>query len=223
MKKNIFFLILIVLLMVAFYVSGINSWMSIESLSFLVEKNFIIAASVYCGIFTVLSALNLPGSGPFTIIAGAVFGFTWGLILALLALSLGAVASMFIARRLFREWAEKKFGKLLTKVNAGMDEDGELYLFSLRILPGVPYFLVNPVMGLTHLSYTRFFVVSVFGMLPVVAVTVNAGSELGSLSEFSLMAMMTPQLIISFALMAIFPFFLKRLVNTVRNNRNPKN
>jgi uncharacterized membrane protein YdjX (TVP38/TMEM64 family) len=186
-----------------------ESVFSLHYLQELARSRFIFAAVLYMIALLTVAALNLPGSGPLSIGSGAIFGFAWGLALTGVGLIVGAVISMLMARSFLHEWAEKRFSKTLAKINRGVERDGDLYLFVLRLLPGVPYFIVNPVFGLTRMPLWRFTWVSVLGILPVTAVYVNAGAGIGRIEKLSFSEVLTPQVLLSFALLICFPLLVK--------------
>ena len=115
------------------------------------------------------------------------------------------------SRYLLRDWVQKKFGNKLTAVNQGVEKDGPFYLFSLRLIPVFPFFLINLLMGLTPISTIRFYLVSQLGMLPGTAVYLNAGTQLAQID--SLAGIVSPAVLLSFALLGIFPIIVKWIMN----------
>lgn len=183
----------------------------------LARSRFELAAILYLAALLTIAVLNLPGSGPLSIGAGAIFGLSWGLALAGFGLVLGALLSMLTARSFFHEWAERRFSRTLAKINRGVERDGDIYLFILRLVPGVPYFIVNPVFGLTRMPVWRYLWVSTLGILPVTAVYVNAGAGLGQIESLSFSQVLTPQILLSFALLICFPIMVKLTVRQWRS------
>ena len=165
--------------------------------------------ALYFALYVGVATLALPGAALLTLAGGAVFGFGWGLLLVSFASSLGATLSFWIARLLLREVVQVRFAKPLAEINAGVQRAGWLYLLSLRLIPVVPFFLINLTMGLTALRSWTFYWVSQLGMLVGTAVYVNAGIQLGHLH--SLVDVASPALLGSFALLGLFPQVVRRV------------
>lgn len=181
------------------------------------QQNFMFSAGLYFVAYVVMAALSVPGAAVMTLLGGAVFGLGWGLVLVSFASTLGATLAFLVSRLLLRDWVQRRFGPSLKTVNAGIERDGAFYLFTLRMVPVFPFFLINLVMGLTPLRTFTFFWVSQVGMLLGTAVYVNAGAELGQLSSLS--GLLSGSLILSFALLAALPWVGKMLINVMRRNR----
>lgn len=130
-------------------------------------------------LFTVLSALALPGCSVLALAAGLCMGWLAGTLLVVLASTVGATLSFLVARHLWRDRVRQRFGHRLAGIEAGMARDGAFYLFSLRVAPVIPYPLINPLMGLSAMPARQFFAVSLLGMLAGSAAYVYAGSALG--------------------------------------------
>jgi pyruvate/2-oxoglutarate dehydrogenase complex dihydrolipoamide dehydrogenase (E3) component/uncharacterized membrane protein YdjX (TVP38/TMEM64 family) len=181
------------------------------------RQNFTLSAGLYFITYVVMAALSVPGAAVMTLLGGAVFGLGWGLLLVSFASTLGATLAFLVSRLLLRDWVQQRFGASLKTVNAGIERDGAFYLFTLRMVPVFPFFLINLVMGLTPLRTVTFFWVSQVGMLLGTAVYVNAGAELGQLASLS--GLLSGSLILSFALLAALPWVGKILIKLIRRNR----
>ncbi|MEH6822596.1 MAG: FAD-dependent oxidoreductase [Motiliproteus sp.] len=168
-------------------------------------------------LYILITALSLPGAAVMTLAAGALFGFSWGLILVSFASSIGATLAFLVSRYLFRGMLEQRFGKQLQSINAGIERDGAFYLFTLRLVPLFPFFVINLVMGLTHLRTLTFYGISQVGMLVGTMVFVNAGTQLGQIE--TLQGILSPGLIISFCLLGIFPLLAKKIVALFRSRQ----
>ncbi|WP_459874471.1 FAD-dependent oxidoreductase [Halomonas shantousis] len=168
-------------------------------------------------IYVIAAALSLPGVVLLTLLAGALFGLVWGVLLVSFASTLGATLAFLLSRWLLRGVVERRFRRQLDYVNRGMAREGAFYLFSLRLIPLFPFFVINLVMGLTRMRVGTFYWVSQLGMLPGTLVYVNAGRELGQLE--SLGDILSPSLIISFALLGLFPLLSRRIVRSLRRRR----
>jgi pyruvate/2-oxoglutarate dehydrogenase complex dihydrolipoamide dehydrogenase (E3) component/uncharacterized membrane protein YdjX (TVP38/TMEM64 family) len=165
--------------------------------------------AAYFALYLAVATLALPGAALLTLAGGAIFGFGWGLVLVSFASSLGATLSFLMARLLLREWVQTRFAARLVEINEGVQRSGWLYLLSLRLIPVVPFFLINLTMGLTTLRTRTFHGVSQLGMLPGTVVFVNAGIQLGALRSLSDVA--SPVLLGSLALLGLFPVLVHRL------------
>ena len=175
------------------------------------------AAAIFFGIYVAVTGLSLPGATILTLAAGAMFGVVLGTLYVSFASSLGALLAFLASRYLFRDAIQKKFGERLKAVNGGVRREGAFYLFTLRLVPLFPFFLVNLLMGLTPMRATTFYLVSQIGMLAGTLVYVNAGTQLAGLEGPS--GILTPPLILSFALLGLFPLIAKRGLDAWRRHR----
>ena len=171
----------------------------------------------YFAIYIAVTALSLPGAAIMTLAGGAVFGFSLGLVLVSFASTIGATLAFLTARFVLGASVQKKFGAALADVNAGIERDGAFYLFTLRLVPLVPFFVINLLLGLTQMKTKTFFWVSQVGMLLGTAVYVNAGTQLAKID--SLDGILSPPLIGSFVLLGIFPMGAKKIIDTLRKRK----
>lgn len=163
-------------------------------------------------IYVLATGLSLPGAAVLTLIYGWFFGFWRGLVLVSFASTAGATLAFLLSRYLLRDALQRRFGERLTRFNAALEREGVLYLFTLRLIPAVPFFVINVVMGLTPVRTWTFWWVSQLGMLAGTAVYVSAGAsfpDLKTLSERGAAGLLTPQLLASFVLLSTFPFIGK--------------
>ena len=179
----------------------------------------LLTGAIFFTVYVIATALSIPGAAALTLIGGAIFGLGWGLLLISFASSLGATFAFLITRLLLKDWVQAKFGSYLGTLNKGIEKDGAFYLFTLRLIPVVPFFVINLVMGLMPIKAWTFYWVSQLGMLAGTAVYVNAGAQLGQLDELSFAGIMTPGLLGSFVLLALFPWIARTLINKVKKNR----
>jgi pyruvate/2-oxoglutarate dehydrogenase complex dihydrolipoamide dehydrogenase (E3) component/uncharacterized membrane protein YdjX (TVP38/TMEM64 family) len=168
----------------------------------------------YFLVYVLVTALSLPGAAVMTLAGGALFGFWPSLVVVSFASTLGATLAMLVARFMLRDWVQGRFGDKLETINAGIEKEGALYLFSLRLVPLFPFFLINLAMGLTPLRTATFYWVSQLGMLPGTAVYVNAGTQLGHLESAA--GILSPALLLSFALLGLFPLMARKLLVLVK-------
>ena len=171
----------------------------------------------YFVIYVLVTALSLPGATLLTLAGGAVFGLWWGLLIISFASTIGATLAFLIARYLLRDWVSQRFGQRLKTVDDGIAREGAFYLFTLRLVPLFPFFLINLLLGLTAMKARTFYWVSQVGMLAGTVVYVNAGTQLGKID--SLAGIVSPTLLGSFALLGIFPLIARKVVEYIRDDK----
>jgi pyruvate/2-oxoglutarate dehydrogenase complex dihydrolipoamide dehydrogenase (E3) component/uncharacterized membrane protein YdjX (TVP38/TMEM64 family) len=180
------------------------------------QQPFTVAA-VYFGVYVLATALSIPGAVIITLAGGAVFGLWQGLLLVSFASSIGATLAFLASRFVLRDWVEARFGQRLADINAGVNREGGFYLFTLRLIPVVPFFLINLLMGLTRMKTWTFYWVSQLGMLAGTAVYVNAGTQLAQLD--SVQGILSPALLGSFVLLGLFPLIARSIVAAVQKRK----
>lgn len=168
----------------------------------------------YMLVYILVTALSLPGAVVMTLAGGGFFGLTAGTIIVSVASTIGATCACLAARFVLRDWVQSRFGERLSAVNHGIEAEGAFYLFSLRLVPIFPFFIINLLMGLTAMPIRTYFWVSQVGMLPATIVYVNAGKEIGKIETLSGIA--SPALLGSFALLGISPIIVKKLMSFYR-------
>ncbi len=171
----------------------------------------------YFALYVAVTALSLPGAAVMTLAGGAIFGFGVALVVVSFASSVGATLAMLAARYVLRDAVQSRFGARLAEIDRGIERDGAFYLFTLRLVPVFPFFVVNLLLGLTAMRAWTFYWVSQLGMLAGTAVYVNAGTQLAKLD--SLAGIVSPGLLASFALLGVFPLLAKKLADAVKANR----
>ena len=176
-----------------------------------------LVSAAYFAVYVAVTGLSLPGAVILTLAGGAVFGLVWGTVLISFASTLGATLAMLAARTILRDSIEKRFGKRLTEVNKGVERDGAFYLFTLRLIPAMPFFVLNLLMGLTRMKTWTYFWVSQLGMLAGTVVYVYAGTELAKVD--SLRGIASPGLIGAFVLLGLFPLAAKKIVDAARRRK----
>jgi len=225
-KKGILVLV-IALIVTAFFAFDLGNYLNLEyiktqqqSLQSWVDNNALLSIAAFMAIYIAVTALSLPGAAVMTLVAGAIFGLLSGLILVSFASTIGATLAFLIARYLLREPLTNKFSSYIEPMNRGIEKDGISYLFTLRLVPLFPFFVINAVMGLTRMKGKTFYWVSQLGMLPGTAVFVNAGTQLAAIDKPG--DILSPGLILSFCLLGIFPWIAKLIVSTVQNRKKYK-
>jgi uncharacterized membrane protein YdjX (TVP38/TMEM64 family) len=220
-RKKIVVLILIVVLLVGVKVFHLDQYLtlsyvkgSLDTFKVLYEDNKLMVIAAYFVIYVLITSLSLPGASPLGLAGGALFGFWTATIVVSFASTIGATMACSVSRFLLRDWLQSKFGDKIKKVNEGIEKEGAFYLFTLRLIPLFPFWLINLAMGLTKISLLKFYWVSQIGMLPGTMVFVNAGKELAKIE--SVQGIFSLSLIISFALIGIFPLTVKKLIALYR-------
>jgi len=175
------------------------------------------AALAFFAVYVAVTGLSLPGATLLTLAAGAVFGLLWGTLIVSFASSLGASVAFLASRFVLRDWVRRKFGGRLKPLDEGIAREGGFYLFTLRLLPVVPFFLINLALGLTAMRVTTFYWVSQLGMLAGTIVYVNAGTQLAAVESPS--DILSPGLIGAFLLLGFFPLIAKKIVDAVKARR----
>jgi pyruvate/2-oxoglutarate dehydrogenase complex dihydrolipoamide dehydrogenase (E3) component/uncharacterized membrane protein YdjX (TVP38/TMEM64 family) len=174
----------------------------------------LIVAGGFFVVYIAVTGLSLPGATIMTLAAGAIFGLLWGTVIVSFASSIGATLAFLASRFLLRDSIQQKFGDKLKAINAGIDKDGAFYLFTLRLVPAFPFFIINLVMGLTPIKTRTFYWVSQIGMLAGTLVYVNAGTQIAQIESAA--GVLSPGLIVSFTLLGLFPLIAKKTIDMVK-------
>lgn len=223
MKKAILAFILIAAI-AAYFVFDLGQVLSLEN--FKASQADIVAAKdaspfLYITGFFILyvavTGLSIPGAAIMSLVAGALFGVVLGTIIVSFASTIGATLAFLSARFVLRDWVQGKFGERLRAIDDGLEKDGAFYLFTLRLIPVFPFFVINLLMGLTRIKTRTFFWVSQLGMLPATVVFVNAGTQISRIDSTA--GLLSPALIASFAALALFPWVAKGIVALVKRSR----
>jgi len=181
------------------------------------NENFAQTAVIYFIGYVIATGLSIPGAIIITLLGGAIFGLFWGTLLVSFASSIGATLAFLASRVLLRDWVQRRFGDYLAPLNKGIEKDGSFYLFSIRMVPLFPFFVVNLLMGLTAIRTTSFYLASQAGMLIGTAVYVNAGSELSQISSLS--GLVSAPVLGSLVLLGVFPLIAKLILNSMQRNK----
>lgn len=230
-KKNtgnkIVVLILIIVFIAAFQFFHIGNYLTLsyikssqEKLASLYALHGALVIAAYMGVYILVTSLSLPGAVVLTLAGGALFGLVTGTVVISFASTIGATFACAVSRFILRDWIQKKFGDRIAKLNEGIEKEGVFYLFTLRLIPVFPFWLINLAMGVTRMNLFTFYWVSQIGMFAGTIVYVNAGRELAKID--SLKGIMSPQLLGSFVLLGVFPIAAKRMIAWYRKRRGPK-
>ena len=222
--KKISLLVLVAAAMAAFVALDLGRYLSLDYLKQsqsqfldLYARQPLTVAAAYFALYVLATALSFPGATIITLAGGAIFGFGWGLLIVSFASSLGATLAFLTARFVLRDSVEARFAKRLADINQGIEKDGAFYLFTLRLVPLVPFFVINLVMGLTKMRALVFYAVSQVGMLAGTAVFVNAGTQLAHIT--TLKDILSPALIGSFVLLGVFPLLARKLTEALKKRQ----
>ena len=223
-KTKITLFAIIILLVALFFVFDLGQYFNLEylkekqaAMDAYYEREPVTTTVSYFLLYVIITGLSLPGAAILTLAAGAIFGVLWGTIVVSFASTIGATLAFLFSRYLFREAIQGRFADKLTAINRGMEEEGAFYLFTLRLVPIFPFFIINLVMGLTPIRVLTFFLVSQVGMLAGTIVYVNAGTQIAKIEQFE--DILSLELILSFALLGIFPLLAKKMVDYLKKRR----
>lgn len=215
---------LIALLIFAFFYFNLSEYLTLDYIKeqrdkflSLYEQQPLTTIALYMAIYVASTALSLPGATVLTLLGGALFGTLVGTVVVSFASTIGATLAFLVSRFLLQKWVQEKFSEKLKKINQGVEREGAFYLFTIRLIPAFPFFVVNLVMGLTPMKVWTFFFASQLGMLAGTVVYVNAGTQLSQLE--SLRGILSLDIIISFVVLALFPLVSKKLIDFVRRKK----
>ena len=225
MNKKKWGLVLVLTTLVALYFTlNLGRYLSLDYLKKsqtafenLYASQPLLVIGAYFSLYVIVTALSIPGAVILTLAGGAIFGLGWGTVIVSFASSVGATLAFLAARFVLRDSIEARFGQRLAEFNRGIEKEGAFYLFTLRLVPLVPFFVINLLMGLTKMKPLTFYGVSQLGMLAGTAVYVNAGTQLARLD--SLQGILSPVLLGSFALLGVFPLLARRLTNAIQSRQ----
>ncbi|NOY14154.1 MAG: FAD-dependent oxidoreductase [Deltaproteobacteria bacterium] len=227
-NTKIILILLVVALTVIFFAFDLGQYLTLDYLKSqqqtfnnYYQQNRFSTLLIYFFVYVLVTALSLPGATVMTLAGGALFGFWMALLVVSFASTIGATLAFLVSRFLLRDWVQGKFGDKLKAINLGVEKEGAFYLFSLRLVPIFPFFVINLLMGLTPLKTSLFYFVSQVGMLVGTAVYVNAGTQLGHLQSAA--GILSPGLILSFILLGIFPLIAKKAIGVVQSHKVFKN
>ena len=204
------------------YLSGLNHQLSfprlkenLTDLQTLVNDHWPYSLLIYFVIYVVATSLSLPTGIWLSLLGGALFGRWVGTVTADLAATIGATLAMLASRYLFRDWVQRRFGPRLVGLNRRIEQDGAYYLLTLRLIPGMPFWLLNLGMGITSMQTRTYAIVSFFGMLPVTFLVTNAGTELAKIESWR--DVFSPEVLGAFLLLALVPLLVKFIVGRLSN------
>ena len=222
--KKILVVVIVVALIAAYFIFDLGQFLNLEYIKAQQgrimeyrDANPVQTALMFFVLYILITGLSLPGAAIITLVAGAIFGLVVGSILVSFASSIGATCAFLVSRFVLRDSIQSRYGDKLRAINEGVEKDGALYLFTLRLVPLFPFFVINLLMGLTPISTKKFYIVSQIGMLAGTVVYVNAGTQLAKIDSLS--GILSPALIASFVLLGIFPLLAKKIIDVVKSRK----
>ncbi len=223
-KKQVAVLLGLLVLVTAFFLLDLGQYFNLEyfksnqaRFDAFYQENPWLTIMAFFAIYVAVTGLSLPGAAIMTLAAGALFGLWVGTLLVSFASSLGATLAFLFSRYVLRDAVQNRFAHHLSAINKGVEREGALYLFTLRLVPVFPFFVINLVMGLVPIRTVTFYWVSQLGMLAGTVVYVNAGTQLGQLESLS--GILSPGIILSFVLLGVFPLLAKAVVGKIAARR----
>jgi uncharacterized membrane protein YdjX (TVP38/TMEM64 family) len=224
-KKKIVLLIVITLAVITFFLFDIQQYAKLDYIKAeqqnifeYYKQNVFFIMVLFVFLYILVTALSLPVATVLTLLGGALFGFSTGLIIVSFASTIGATLAFMMARFLAQNYVQKNYKNQLYKINKKFESEGAFYLFALRLVPLFPFFIINVVMALMPIKPWTFYWISQLGMLPGTIVYVYAGTQLAQIETFS--DITSPSMLIVFALLGLFPLIAKNLVQLLRKDKN---
>ncbi len=223
-KSKVMVLAVVVMAIAAFFYFDLDALLTLENfkaqqaaISDYYLAHRLLTVAVFFAGYVAVTGLSLPGAAVMTLVAGAIFGLLWGVIIVSFASTLGATLAFLVSRFILRDSVQQKFGDRLKAINKGVEKDGPFYLFALRLVPAVPFFVINMVMGLTPIKALTFYWVSQVGMLPGTIVYVFAGTQIAEINSVG--GIFSADIIGAFVLLAIFPFLARKALDWLKARR----
>ena len=214
--KKIALAAFIATIVILYFVGGGEKYLSIRLYQDLFEQSPFAPAGIFFVVFFISTSCSLPVTGALTVVSGIVFGAVTGFSISLLASTLGGTVALYSTRYIFHDLVKRRFPGQVDMVNKGIEKEGAFYLFGLRMIPVIPFWLLNLLIGLTSMRVPVFMLATLCGMIPVMLILAYAGSQLGEIETFSMAAIFTPGLILALTLLGSFPFLAKAIVAYTR-------
>mgnify|MGYP002713062813 CR=1 FL=1 len=219
--KKVGVVLILVVLVVAFFVFDLGQYLTLDYFKSQREaiQNYFVAnpwqtAGIYFLTYVLVTGLSLPGAAIMTLAGGAIFGWLWGTVIVSFASTIGATLAFLVSRFLLRDWVQNRFGDSLRTINREVEKDGAFYLFTLRLVPAFPFFVINLVMGLSPIKTLTFYLVSQVGMLAGTIVYINAGTQIAQIESAA--GLLSPGLLGSFVLLGLFPLIARKIIEKVQ-------
>ena len=227
-KTKLIVLIIAIVGIGAFLLFGPRHYLSLEFMQSQLgkineyrEANPLTSVLLFAAVYITATAASIPGALVLTLLGGAIFGFWLGSLVVVISATIGATIAFLLARYLFDDFVQQKFGDKLKPIRDNFRKEGAMYLFSMRLVPVFPFFAINLLMGLTSIKTSTYAIASLIGMAPGTMVFINAGTQLAKLE--SLKGLLSPAIIASFVLLAVFPYIAKYLMQWIKSRRTQGN
>jgi pyruvate/2-oxoglutarate dehydrogenase complex dihydrolipoamide dehydrogenase (E3) component/uncharacterized membrane protein YdjX (TVP38/TMEM64 family) len=224
MFKKVLLFVIAITLVALFFHFDLNRLLTLEGLKGSMaqfgqwrEQSPLLVIGGFFTLYVLVAALSLPGAAILTLASGALFGLAQGFVIASFASSLGALLAFLVSRYLLRDTIKAKFPERLKAIDAGVKKEGPFYLFTLRLVPVFPFFLVNLLMAVTGIKAWTFYWVSQIGMFLGTMVYVNAGTQLAEIESLS--GILSPKLILSFVLLGLLPLIANAIINKIKQRQ----
>ena len=201
---------------ILYFAGGGEQYFDIHLFQDLFARSPVGTAAVFFLIFLIGTTCSLPVAGVMSIASGVIFGHLTGFFLSLFAVTLGGTLALISVRVLFHDFVQQRFSTQTEVVNKGIEKEGAFYLFGLRMIPVIPFWLLNLLVGLTTMRVREFMLATLLGMIPVILILTYAGSQLGSIESVSIAGVFTPGMILALGLLATFPFLARGIVGLTR-------
>ncbi len=212
-------LVFVVLVVSSYFLLGGDEFLHLRFYKELYASSPLKTAVIFCLVYILSVTCSLPASAALSLTGGAIFGPALGFGLSLLACTLGATLALLVTRYIMRDFVYNRFSSRLAVINKGVDEEGAFYLFSLRLVPVVPFWLLNLLLGLTSMSVRKFLLVTCAGMVPITAMLTYTGGKIGEIDTFSFKALFSPELLAVTCLLAVFPYAVRFTLRKLRQRQ----
>ena len=221
--KKLLLALFIAAMIILYLAGGGEKYLDIHMYQDLYAASPVSTAAVFFLVFMIGTAFSLPVTAVMAISGGIVFGTLTGCVISLLSSTMGGTISLYSSRYLFHDLVSRRFAPQLDMVNKGVANEGAFFLFGLRMIPVIPFWGLNLLMGLTTMKVPVFMTATLLGMVPVMLILSYTGNELGEIESFSVAEVFTPGLILAMCLLASFPILARLLVRLLRARRNAVN
>jgi len=221
--KKLLLALFIAAMIILYLAGGGEKYLDIHMYQDLYAASPLSTAAVFFLVFMIGTAFSLPVTAVMAISGGIVFGTLTGCVISLLSSTLGGTIALYSSRYLFHDLVSRRFAPQLDMVNKGVANEGAFFLFGLRMIPVIPFWGLNLLMGLTTMKVPVFMTATLLGMVPVMLILSYTGNELGEIESFSVADVFTPGLILAMCLLASFPILARLLVRLLRARRNAVN
>ena len=215
-QKKIGLAAIIVTVIIFYFAVGGEQYLNIQMFQDLYARSPIGTIVVFFLVFLVGTTCSLPVAGVMSIASGAIFGHITGFLISIFAATLGGTLALFSVRILFHDFVQERFSTQTSVVNTCIEKEGAFFLFSLRMIPVIPFWLLNLVVGLTSMKVLTFLLTTLLGMIPVILILTYAGTQLSEIESISIAGVFTPGMIMALILLAAFPFLARAIVSLVR-------